>query len=132
VGVGINAGSGKPLTNLAANPNYQNSGEIPVTTRGGGITTIADGTLKRAPMDFSVDAHVDYTVKLGAGKQRVMLIADAFNLFNRQSPQDYDYCSDRGFGAGNPNYGYALNGCTSRYTSYYAPLGVRFGARLEW
>jgi hypothetical protein len=132
LGIGLNVGSGKPLTNLAANPNYQNSGEIPVTTRGGGITTIADGTRTRAPMDFGVDLHADYTVKVGAGKQRVMLIADAFNLFNRQTPQDYDYCSDRGFGASNPNYGYALNGCTSRYTSYFAPLGIRFGARLEW
>jgi hypothetical protein len=132
VGVGIDAGTGKPLTNLAANPNYTNAGEIPVTIRGGGITTIADGTRDRAPMDFNVDLHADYTVKLGAGKQRVMLIADAFNLFNRQTAQDYDYCSDSGFGTSNPNYGYALNACGGRSTSYHVPLAVRLGARLEW
>jgi outer membrane receptor protein involved in Fe transport len=132
VGVGLNVGSGKPLTDLAANPWYQNAGEIPVTTRGGGITTVADGRRDRAPMDFTVDAHLDYTVKLGAGRQRVMLIADAFNLFNRQTPTDYDYCSDRGFGAPNPNYGLAVNGCTASSPAYATPLQVRFGARLEW
>jgi outer membrane receptor for ferrienterochelin and colicin len=132
VGLGVNAGSGQPLTNLAANPNYQNPGEIPLTIRGGGITTVANGTQTRAPMDFTVDAHVDYTVKLGARKERVMLMADAFNLFNRQTAQNYDYCSDEGFGAPNPNYGYALNGCTSAYTSYNTPFALRLGARLEW
>lgn len=28
-----------------------------------------------------------------------MPVADAFNLFNRQSAQDYDYCGDSGFSA---------------------------------
>jgi carboxypeptidase family protein/TonB-dependent receptor-like protein len=130
LGIGLNVGTGIPLTDLAANPNYQNSGEIPVTIKGGGITTVEDGSLKRAPMDFSLDAHVDYTVKVGA--QRLLLIADAFNVFNRQSPTWYDYCSDQGFGTTNPNYGYSLNGCNAASASYQAPFALRLGARFEW
>jgi hypothetical protein len=130
LGIGLNVGTGIPLTDLAANPNYQNSGEIPVTARGGGITTVSDGTRERAPMDFSLDAHLDYTVKLG--KQRVLLIADAFNVFNRQSATWYDYCSDQGFGTTNPNYGYSLNGCNAASASYQAPFALRLGARFEW
>ncbi len=83
-GIGVQAGTGVPLTNLAANPNYGNAGEIPLTQKGGGITTIDDGTLKRAPMDLTVDAHLDYTIKVGKS-QRMVLAADAFNLLNRQS-----------------------------------------------
>jgi hypothetical protein len=130
LGIGVNVGTGTPLTDLAANPNYQNSGEIPVTLRGGGITTVADGTLERALMDFTVDAHVDYTVKFGG--QRILLVADAFNLFNRQSSTWYDYCSDQGFGTTNPNYGYSVNGCNAYSTSYQAPFALRLGARFEW
>ena len=39
LGIGLNLGTGIPLTDLAANPNYQNSGEIPVTVRGGCSST---------------------------------------------------------------------------------------------
>jgi hypothetical protein len=130
VGVGLNVGTGIPLTDLAANPNYQNSGEIPVTARGGGITTVEDGALTRAPMDFSLDAHVDYTVKFGG--QRILLIADAFNLFNRQTATNYDFASDSVFGASNPNYGYASSTGGGRATSYQAPFALRLGARFEW
>ena len=130
-GVGVQAGTGVPLTNLAANPNYPNAGEIPITQKGGGITTVADGTLTRAPMDLTVDVHLDYTIKVGKS-QRMVLAADAFNLFNRQSATWYDYCSDAGFGTSNPNYGVAANGCRSRATSYQGPLSLRVGARFEW
>jgi hypothetical protein len=73
---------------------------------------------------------VDYTVKLG--KQRVLLIADAFNVFNRQTATNYDYSSDSVFGAANPNYGYASNAGGGRGTSYQAPFALRLGARFEW
>jgi hypothetical protein len=130
VGIGVNVGTGIPLTDLAANPNYQNSGEIPVTVRGGGITTVEDGSRTRAPMDFSIDAHVDYTLKVGS--QRLLLIADAFNVLNRQSATWYDYCSDQGFATTNPNFGYSVNGCNAYSASYQAPFALRLGARFEW
>jgi hypothetical protein len=131
LGLGVQAGTGIPLTNLAANPNYSNSGEIPLTNKGGGIDTINDGFRERAPMDFTVDAHVDYTIKVGKS-QRMILAADAFNLFNRQSATWYDYCSDQSFGAPNPNYGTDINGCNLFTPSYVAPLALRLGARFEW
>jgi hypothetical protein len=129
VGIGLNAGSGRPLTDLAANPNYTNAGEIPLTLRGGGINSV-DGRVERSPVEVAFDAHVDYTVKMG--ERRVMLIADAFNLFDRTRATDYDNCSDLGFGTSNPNLGQPTSGCTSRLPSFQAPRSVRFGARFEW
>jgi hypothetical protein len=130
LGLGFNAGSGRPLTALAANPNYGDAGEIPVTLRGGGITTV-DGFLTRTPFEYVVDAHVDYTVHLGRN-QRVVLLADAFNLFNRQTATNYDTFIDQGFGTTNPNFGYPTNGGGSLAAGYQAPLRVRLGARFEW
>ncbi len=130
VGLGVQAGSGIPLTNLAANPNYGNSGEIPLTVKGGGIDSV-DGVRTRAPMDFGVDAHLDYTVKVGKS-QRMILAADAFNVLNRQTATWYDYCSDQGFGTTNPNYGTAIYGCNGYTPAYAAPFALRIGARFEW
>jgi len=45
---GLNLSSGKPLTGLAANPVYQNGGEIPLTPRGAGFQT-SDGFRTRTP-----------------------------------------------------------------------------------
>jgi hypothetical protein len=131
VGLGVQAGSGIPLTNLAANPNYGNSGEIPLTTKGDGIDTVNDGLATRAPMDFTVDAHLDYTIKVG-NSQRVILAADAFNVFNRQTATWYDYCSDQGFGTTNPNYGTDIYGCNGYTPAYATPFALRIGARFEW
>lgn len=130
LGLGFNAGSGRPLTALAANPNYGTDGEIPLTVRGGGIQTV-DGFLTRTPFEYVVDLHVDYTIKLGRA-QRVVLLADAFNLFNRQAATNYDTYVDQGFATTNPNFGYPTNGGGSLAAGYQAPLRVRLGARFEW
>jgi hypothetical protein len=129
LGVGFNAGSGRPLTTLAANPNYQNAGEIPLTLRGGGMQTV-EGQLERSNSEITFDAHVDYTIRFG--ERRVMLIADAFNLFNRQEATDFDNWRDSGFGTLNPNFGQPTNGGGSRFASFQAPRSIRFGARFEW
>src|SRR5262249_14831025 len=50
VGVGYNLSSGKPLTALAAHPNYQNGGEIPETVRGAGFQTV-DGFKTRTQLE---------------------------------------------------------------------------------
>lgn len=129
-GLGFNAGSGRPLTELAAQPNYTNSGEIPLTLRGGGMNTV-DGRATRSPAEVTFDAHLDYTVKM-AGDRKILLLLDAFNLFNRTSATNYDNCSDSGFGSTNPNFGQPTNGCVSRFASFQAPRGIRLGARFEW
>lgn len=130
LGLGFNAGSGRPLTALAANPNYGDEGEIPVTVRGGGIETV-DGFLTRTKFEYVLDLHADYTIKL-AHEQRLVLLADAFNLFNRQAATNYDTYIDQGFRTTNPNYGYPTNGGGSLATGYQAPLRIRLGARFEW
>lgn len=130
LGLGFNAGSGAPLTNMAANPIYDNAGEIPVTVRGGGIQTV-DGFLKRTPAEISFDGHVDYAIRLG-GQRKVTLLADGFNLLNRQEPENYDYCSDVNFTVSNPDFGAPSNGCIQHVPSFAAPRAIRIGARFEW
>ena len=129
-GVGMNAGSGRSLTELAANPNYANAGEIPLTLRGGGMRT-STGVRKRSPVEFGLDLHADYAVPVAAN-QNVTLLVDIFNLTNRREPDNYDNCSDIGFGTTNTNYGFPLNGCAGSVASFQAPLAARVGVRFDW
>jgi hypothetical protein len=130
-GLGFNMGSGKPLTTLAANPNYDSGGEIPEGIRGSGIQTVNDGFLERTKTDLTLDLHADYTVRFG--EQRVVLIADVFNLANSQDPLDYDNWSQRSFTGGeNLNFGQPTNGGNSSFTSFQTPRQIRLGARFEW
>jgi hypothetical protein len=80
LGVGINAGSGVPLTPLTTNPIYGNGGEIPTAPRGSGVQTV-DGLMTRTPFQSEVDMQAAYQVKLG-GLRRVTVVADIFNVFN--------------------------------------------------
>jgi hypothetical protein len=130
LGAGFNWGSGRSLTLLDSNPAYANAGEIPDTLRGGGIQTV-DGFLARTAADTAVDAHADYTIKVN-DKQRVVLMADAFNLTNRQVALNYDNYRDRGFQVANPNLGLPVNGGNSSTPGFQAPRAIRVGARFEW
>jgi hypothetical protein len=129
LGLGVIAGSGRVLTQLAANPVYNNPGEIPMTVRGAGFQTV-DGVKKRAAMDTQVDMHVDFRPTfLGT---RLTVLADVFNIVNRQAALDYDNWYETAFGTLNPNFGYPTNGGGSSQSSYQAPLAVRFGIRYDW
>ena len=130
-GFGLNAGSGRSLTELAANPNYANAGEIPVTKRGDGFKTADGTTRKRGPMDFGVDFHADYALRVG-GMRNVTLIADLFNLTNYREPDNYDNCSDIGFGTRNANFGQPVNGCNGPLPSFASPMATRLGIRFDW
>jgi hypothetical protein len=130
VGLGFNAGSGRRLTGLAANPIYNNSGEIPLTLRGGGVRTV-DGQLKNTKAEVLFDLHLDYSVKLGS-RQRVILLGDVFNLFNNQDPTWYDVGSESNFLAPNPNFGQPLFGVAANTNAFKPPRSIRVGARLEW
>jgi hypothetical protein len=130
LGLGFNYGSGQSLTGWVGNPIYASAGEIPLTLRGEGIQTI-DGNLDRAADDFQVDLHADYTFKLGE-RQRLVFLADAFNLFNRQEALNYDNFFERTTGVINPNFGQPQAYGNQSTTSFQAPFSVRFGARFEW
>jgi hypothetical protein len=129
VGAGLNAGSGRSLTAMASNPVYANAGEIPMTLRGAGMDTV-DGFRERTPAEVTLDLHVDYGLNFGG--RRLLLLADAFNLFNRRSATWYDYFYETTVGTLNPNFGQPVNGGSSSTTSHQAPFGLRLGARFDW
>ena len=103
LGVGFLATSGKPLTSLAANPVYDSPGEIPTTVRGAGFQTI-DGFLTRTPAEYDTSIHADYRFKI-SDRQHIVVLADFFNLFNRQIPLDYDPNTETTFQVVNPDFG---------------------------
>ena len=128
LGVGFNAGSGRSLTPFTSNPNYTSGGEIPLAPRGSGFETV-DGFKTRSPFETTLDAHVDYAIKFG--DQRVVLLADVFNVLDRQEPTDYDNWDEISFGVANPDFGLPTQG-GSPYAAFQTPRQVRLGARFEW
>jgi hypothetical protein len=121
VGLGLNVASGRPLTALAANPVYENAGEIPETPRGEGFET-EDGFRKRTRATTEVDLHADYGLRLGG--RRLVLLGDVFNLFNTRRVTDYDDYTESVFSVPNPDFG--------RRLAFQNPIAVRFGARFEF
>jgi len=130
VSAGLNISSGKPLTGLAANPVYQNGGEIPLTPRGDGFQT-TDGFHTRTPFTTTLDGHASYSLKIG-GPRRVTLIADVFHIFNRQTVSDYDHYFESTFGSLNPDYGVAGASSVVPGQQLLPPRQLRVGARLEF
>jgi outer membrane receptor protein involved in Fe transport len=127
VGAGVLFSSGKPLTPLAAHPVYGNSGEIPEGPRGSGFETI-DGFQTRTPFEYDTNLHGDYAVPLGHG-QRIMVMADVFNLFNQQTALDYDPDTQTTFPVLNPDFGQP-----SRFNlaQLQAPRQIRIGLRYSF
>jgi hypothetical protein len=70
LGANLSVQSGIPWTTLAAQQAYGNPGEVPLFGR---------GDLGRSPVTGTIDAHLEYPIKLGEGKQ-LKLQFDAFNI----------------------------------------------------
>jgi len=121
LGLGLNLSSGRPLTALAVNPVYESEGEIPETPRGAGFET-EEGFRRRTPLESNIDVHADYALRMPRG--RLVLLADAFNLFNQQGVRDYDDYTESAFGVSNTDFG--------RILAYQNPFTLRVGARLEF
>jgi outer membrane receptor protein involved in Fe transport len=122
LGVGLSAYSGTPLTALAANPYYDNDGEIPETPRGGGFETV-DGFRDRTPWNASVDVHAGYRLPV-MDNRSLTITADVFNLFNRRAAQDYDNYTETSFQVPNPDFG--------RVIEFQNPIAARFGLRFAF
>ncbi len=122
VGIGLVLSSGTPLTALAANPEYDNSGEVPVTDRGEGFDT-HNGFKKSADFQYGLDLHVDYRFNIG-DTQGLTLIADLFNTFNLQAVLRYNQFADLSFLVADPDF--------RRPREYMAPFRLRFGVRYEF
>jgi hypothetical protein len=113
---------------MAANPNYNSVGEIPMTVRGAGYQTV-DGFRKRTPMEASVNAHIDWATAVSG--RRFVLLMDVFNLGNLQRVVGYNNQFEYpGFGTLNPDFG--LVGDPVNYVGYQTPQQIRFGARFEF
>ena len=127
VGAGLSFTSGKPLTALAAHPVYGTSGEIPEGPRGSGFETI-DGFRTRTKPLFTTAVHADYRVPL-ARAQRFVLLADVFNLFNSQTPTDYDPDTQTTFPVANPDFGQPVRANPAQLQT---PRQIRIGVRYEF
>jgi hypothetical protein len=127
IGVGISISSGKPLTALAAHPVYGNAGEIPEGPRGSGFQTV-DGFRTRTRPDYTTAVHADYRLHL-LGAQRLVLLADAFNLFNQQRALDYDPDTETSFPIVNPDFG---DPSRANLAQLETPRQIRLGIRYEF
>ncbi len=127
IGAGFLATSGKPLTALAANPVYDSPGEIPETIRGAGFQTI-DGFATRTPVEYDTSVHADYRLKL-TDRQHIVVLADIFNLFNRQIALDFDPNTETTFQVLNPDIGQPSRFNLSQLET---PRQMRIGIRYEF
>jgi len=73
---------------------------------------------------------VSYNLKVG--RRSLVLVADAFNVFNSQTILDYNNFVELQFGVPNPDFGVAgVSGVVSGQ-QLAAPRQIRIGARYEF
>jgi hypothetical protein len=131
LGLSVNLSSGAPLTPLAANPQYDNGGEIPAAPRGSGVQTI-DGFKTRTPFQSLVNLQASYNLKLG-GNRAITLLADAFNLFNSQTVLMYDQWTELHFQVANPDFGAPITQVLAGAPpQFQTPFQLRLGARFSF
>ena len=131
IGLAFNVESGAPLTPLAANPNYDNGGEIPTAPRGSGIQTV-DGFRTRTPVLTDTDLHASYRLNMGHGKALTFL-ADAFNVFNTQKVLMYDQWTELSFQVPNPDFGKPITQVLPGHpTQFQPPFQMKVGARFSF
>jgi len=131
VGANLNLVSGKPLTPMAANPNYTSRGEIPEAARGTGIQTI-DGFKTRTPFETQLDLQTSYIIPMGTNR-RLTVIGEFFNLFNSTRVTSYDQNTQLTYPAANPDFGAPVDtnfGGTP--PQFQAPFNMRVGVRFEF
>ena len=93
-GGGLRIQSGVPLTTLAAQEAYQNSGEVPIFGR---------GDLGRSPTTGTIDAHLEYPYKIN-DRFTLKLAFDAFNIANTQRQTLLNQNVDLQFGVPNADF----------------------------
>jgi len=115
------AESGTPLSAFDSHPAYQNAGEIPIGGR---------GTKGRTPFTFPLDAHADYTVKIGEQK-RMIFGVNLFNLFNQQRVLYTDEDLQLAGAVTDPDYG-KPSGLLIKGDAYQSPFIAQLSARFEF
>ena len=104
LGSGLRVQSGVPLTTIAAQQAYDNSGEVPIFGR---------GDLGRAPVTGTVDVHIEYPWKI-TEKMRLRLAFDAFNIANTKRSTLLNQNVDLAFGVLNSDF-------TKPLTTFFVP-----------
>jgi Carboxypeptidase regulatory-like domain len=117
LGSGLRIQSGVPLTTLAAQEYYVNSGEVPLFGR---------GDLGRTPVTGTVDAHIMYPWKISE-RMTLKFGFDAFNIGNTKRETLENQNVDLQFGV-TPN----LNFMKPVGTFFVAPFESRGTIRLEF
>lgn len=73
---------------------------------------------------MEIDVNLQASHELRFGIQRLVLLANAFNLFNTQRVRVYDDWTEITFETPNPNFGHVAR--------YQAPGALQFSVRLEF
>ncbi len=131
LGGGLNLSSGKPLTPMAANPNYGSQGEITAAPRGSGIQTV-DGFKERTPFESQFDLQASYALRMN-GARRVTFLADIFNVFNTRRVTNYDQNTQLANSVTNPDFGKPISTIFGgNPPQYQSPFNMRVGIRFEF
>ena len=131
LGANLNMVSGKPLTPMAANPNYGSTGEIPEAARGTGIQTI-DGFKTRSPFESQLDFQASYVVNMRTNR-RLTFLADIFNLFNQKRVLSYDQNTQLIYPQVNHDFGKPVSTILGGTPpQFQAPFNMRLGVRFEF
>jgi hypothetical protein len=100
-----------------------------LTARGAGFQT-SDGFRTRTPWTRPVNAGVSYNLRLGGST--LVLMGDAFNVFNTQTTIEYDTYAELRSGIPNPDFGTAgVSGVVSGQ-QFSTPRQFRIGVRYEF
>lgn len=94
LGTGVKIQSGVPLTTIAAQQAYVNSGEVPIFGR---------GDLGRSPVIGTVDAHIEYPLKLSE-RMRMRFGIDLFNIADTKRQTLFNQDVDLQFGVPNSDF----------------------------
>jgi hypothetical protein len=136
VGSSVHFQTGTPINNLFAHPAYQNAGEVPFCADNTTNCTSARGALGREKDYGSVDAHLDYPIKV-TENSRLKVGVDLFNITNNRTLLRVDQAAQSRFGVGNADFQKplgngpsAVNGNTN--PGYLRPFNARLSVRYEF
>jgi len=136
VGSSVHFQTGVPINNLFAHPAYQNAGEVPFCADNTTNCTSARGALGREKDYGSVDAHLDYPIKV-TENSRFKVGIDLFNITNNKTLIRVDQNAQSRFAVGNADFQKplgngpsAVNGNTN--PGYLRPFNARVSVRYEF
>jgi Carboxypeptidase regulatory-like domain/TonB dependent receptor len=122
IGAGVTVLSGNPLTSLYAQQAYQNPGEVPQFGR---------GDLGRSPVTGSVDAHLEYPIRL-TERMQLKLAYDLFNIVDSTRQTTINQFGDLGFGLQNVDFQKPITSTTFQNQGFVNPFSSRLSVLLTF